>query len=119
MVQLTVEVSPVCVGEQIIAQQFHEYLLGNMGNGLDKPITEKFVENARGNGVSAATASMQGWRNEMEDSHIIHIGLTTHTSSSLFAVFDGHGGTTASDYLYVVGVADGFAFNSTPPELNP
>lgn len=35
--------------------------------------------------------SMQGWRTTMEDAHIAHIDIDGN-GTSLFGVFDGHGG---------------------------
>jgi serine/threonine protein phosphatase PrpC len=36
-------------------------------------------------------SAMQGWRRSMEDSHIANLDIGDGVS--LFAVFDGHGGT--------------------------
>jgi protein phosphatase 1G len=43
-----------------------------------------------------AVGSMQGWRDEMEDAHITKPELTKN--QSLFAVFDGHGGSEVAEY---------------------
>lgn len=43
-----------------------------------------------------AVASMQGWRPEMEDAHIIQPEISF--KQSLFAVFDGHGGSAVAEY---------------------
>ena len=36
---------------------------------------------------------MQGWRIEMEDSHITETDVPGRPGSSMFCVFDGHGGS--------------------------
>lgn len=70
-----------------------------MGNLLDVPKTEKLhVEVVvTSSGLNAGAAGMQGWRLEMEDSHIISdiASLSNHT---LVAIFDGHGGAGAAKY---------------------
>ena len=43
--------------------------------------------------------SMQGHRDDMEDTHIMHLEFTKHRNASLFGLFDGHGGPNASQYL--------------------
>ena len=40
---------------------------------------------------------MQGWRGNMEDSHIAELDLGD--GNSLFAVFDGHGGPEVAKYV--------------------
>jgi hypothetical protein len=37
-----------------------------MGSFLDKPKTEKEVDDKSGNGLNAGAAAMQGWRVDME-----------------------------------------------------
>ena len=39
---------------------------------------------------------MQGWRGNMEDSHIADLDIGD--GNSLFAVFDGHGGKEVAEY---------------------
>lgn len=70
-----------------------------MGAFLDKPRTEKHNEKGKGNNLSYALSSMQGWRVEMEDAHSAHIGLPGGNKDwSFFGVFDGHAGSKASLY---------------------
>lgn len=68
-----------------------------MGAFLDKPKTDKFLENGEGNGIRYGVASMQGWRMEMEDAHMAKTNLgETLKDWSYFAVFDGHAGAYVS-----------------------
>lgn len=69
-----------------------------MGSFLAKPITTKHTETKEGNGLRAVASSMQGWRIEMEDEHIVRIGMPGHPDFSFFGVFDGHGGKLTSAY---------------------
>jgi serine/threonine protein phosphatase PrpC len=83
-----------------------------MGNLLGSPVTEKDTHiGVTSSGAEYGVSSMQGWRVHMEDAHITEtliyaaepvegnkynvIDLPGH---SLFAVFDGHGGTFAAVY---------------------
>jgi len=40
---------------------------------------------------------MQGWRNAMEDSHIISLDILENIS--LFGVFDGHAGDSVAKFI--------------------
>lgn len=40
-------------------------------------------------------ANMQGWRTTMEDAHCVITNFGGDLSSSLFGIFDGHGGILA------------------------
>jgi hypothetical protein len=42
-----------------------------MGSYLSQPVTTKDTEYGEVNGMKYACTAMQGWRTEMEDSHII------------------------------------------------
>jgi serine/threonine protein phosphatase PrpC len=61
-----------------------------MGVYLSKPETSKVTVKGQGNGVKFGASCMQGWRMSMEDAEICEAEFTEN--SSLFAVFDGHGG---------------------------
>jgi serine/threonine protein phosphatase PrpC len=39
---------------------------------------------------------VQGWRAEMEDTHFVDMHMTK--KQSIFAVFDGHGGSDVANY---------------------
>lgn len=68
-----------------------------MGAFLDKPKTDKFLEDGEGNGLRYGVASMQGWRVEMEDAHMAKTDLGPALKDwSYFAVFDGHAGARVS-----------------------
>ena len=46
--------------------------------------------------MNYAVSSMCGWRQTMEDAHIVNPNFTK--DCSLFAVFDGHGGAEVSNF---------------------
>ncbi|EEC51835.1 predicted protein [Phaeodactylum tricornutum CCAP 1055/1] len=85
-----------------------------MGNLLGAPVTEKETHvGTTPEGIPYGVSSMQGWRVHMEDAHITQEELYAIESNvgsgaevneipldghSLFAVFDGHGGTFAAMY---------------------
>ena len=65
-----------------------------MGAHLDKPVVEKETERSEGsNGLCFGGSAMQGWRQEMEDTHTIVASLGGSLADySWVAVYDGHGG---------------------------
>jgi serine/threonine protein phosphatase PrpC len=63
---------------------------------LKEPIKDKEVERDQKGTLSYAAVGMQGWRINMEDSHIANIGFDQ--TGSLFGVFDGHGGVEVAQY---------------------
>jgi len=67
-----------------------------MGIYLSSPDTRKNIFNGSGNGLKFGGSSMQGWRLNQEDDHISEASFTAN--SSLFAIFDGHGGTEVSKF---------------------
>lgn len=67
-----------------------------MGIYLSAPDTRKNSVEGQGNGVKWGASSMQGWRLNMEDAHISE--ATFDKNTSLFAVFDGHGGSEVAKY---------------------
>jgi len=66
-----------------------------MGNYLESPRTEKNTER---HGLIAGISSMQGWRMSMEDTHIA-ANMPNAEDHTLFAVFDGHGGEGAANFV--------------------
>lgn len=67
-----------------------------MGIYLSSPDTKKHSLDGEGNGVKYGASSMQGWRLNMEDAHISDCNFTK--DSSLFAIFDGHGGAEVAKF---------------------
>jgi len=72
------------------------YSTEQMGIYLSSPDTRKNSNDGKGNGVKFGTSSMQGWRVNMEDAHINEAQFTNN--SSLFAIFDGHGGAEVARF---------------------
>lgn len=62
-----------------------------MGAYLGQANKEKHIDNGCKNKLHYGVCSMQGWRANMEDSHIVELDIDEELS--LFCVFDGHGGT--------------------------
>jgi serine/threonine protein phosphatase PrpC len=64
---------------------------------LSEP-NKEFLESERGesHGIQWGVSSMQGWRIEMEDQHLIVPEIPGLAGHSLYAVFDGHGGKNAA-----------------------
>lgn len=68
-----------------------------MGAHLTEPITKKDSEHGENETLKYGATSMQGWRKEQEDSHIVELNLPE--GCSIFGVFDGHGGKIVSIYV--------------------
>lgn len=66
-----------------------------MGVFLDKPKTEKATAVGHTKSLRYGVSAMQGWRTEMEDSHVCNTGFKWK-DWSFFGVFDGHAGTSVS-----------------------
>lgn len=69
-----------------------------MGSHLSQPNKEKHSLSGSGNGVRFGLSSMQGWRQHQEDDHISEPVFNNSTNTSLFAVFDGHGGREVANF---------------------
>jgi protein phosphatase 1G len=67
-----------------------------MGAYLSAPVTEKRSQDSSGAGLTYGLSDMQGWRRSMEDAHVATCNLDGNLS--MFAVFDGHGGTEVSKF---------------------
>ncbi|CAG9831927.1 unnamed protein product [Diabrotica balteata] len=67
-----------------------------MGSYLSEPVTNKVSTDESNDKLSCGSSSMQGWRITQEDAHN-HI-LDFDTNTSLFAVYDGHGGHEVAQY---------------------
>eukprot|EP00667_Euglena_gracilis_P006134 EG_transcript_6189 len=66
-----------------------------MGAQLPKPVLSKDIERYGNEHFTCAVASMNGFRERMEDSHSVDF----HQTYGLFAVFDGHMDPDCSAYL--------------------
>jgi len=67
-----------------------------MGATLTKPVMSTIIERKSfANGFRVGLAEMNGWRNKMEDAHVIK----TWDDRAFFGVFDGHGGDQCSAYV--------------------
>ncbi|EJW82404.1 protein phosphatase 2C containing protein [Wuchereria bancrofti] len=72
-----------------------------MGAFLDKPKTDKNNDQGVAHGTRYAVASMQGWRIDMEDAHVVEISMSSEPpflNWSFYAVFDGHAGNKAAQH---------------------
>jgi serine/threonine protein phosphatase PrpC len=90
---------------------------GTVSSGKERPTqptTTKYTERDEcpKQRISCAVSGMKGWRPTMEDQHLYEFSLNIRIKTgpdcgevvslhdhSIFAVFDGHGGTYTSDYL--------------------
>ncbi|XP_018329466.1 probable protein phosphatase CG10417 isoform X2 [Agrilus planipennis] len=63
---------------------------------LSEPITEKVSSDEANEKLVVGSSSMQGWRENQEDSH--NCILEYDKNTSLFAVYDGHGGHEVAVY---------------------
>ena len=60
---------------------------------LKEPNTDIEDEQGSNNFMSYSAGGMQGWRLNMEDSHIANLNFDNQNDmKALFGVFDGHGG---------------------------
>jgi protein phosphatase len=66
-----------------------------MGVILPKPILSKIVDRAGTDRVAAACCSVNGYRNNFEDAHVLHFG----PKRMLFGIFDGHSNDKCSNYI--------------------
>lgn len=66
-----------------------------MGVILPKPILSKVVDRVGSDKVAAACCSINGYRNSMEDAHVLNTG----PDRMMFGVFDGHSNDKCSNYI--------------------
>merc|ERR1719230_226317 len=66
-----------------------------MGAMLPKPVESALIERHVSKFFRAGIAEMNGWRNNMEDAHLIHVSAEW----GFFGVFDGHGGDQCSAFV--------------------
>ncbi|CAH0701731.1 unnamed protein product [Spodoptera exigua] len=67
-----------------------------MGAYLSEPVTEKVSSDEANDKLECGASSMQGWRVNQEDAH--NTILEYDSNTSLFAVYDGHGGAEVATY---------------------
>lgn len=67
-----------------------------MGAYLSEPVTDKISEDETTDRLKFGASSMQGWRVSQEDAHNCIPNYDENTS--LFAVYDGHGGAEVAEY---------------------
>ncbi|EPY22722.1 protein phosphatase [Strigomonas culicis] len=68
-----------------------------MGSVLPKPILSKVVDRTGNGSVSAACASVNGYRSSMEDAHMLV--AENGAKYSYFGIFDGHNNEKCSEYI--------------------
>jgi protein phosphatase len=66
-----------------------------MGSPLPKPVESGLIERQEGKAFRVAAAEVNGYRNSMEDAHLIYM----NSDSGFFGVFDGHGGDQCSTFI--------------------
>ncbi|ENN75443.1 hypothetical protein D910_03774 [Dendroctonus ponderosae] len=67
-----------------------------MGSYLSEPVVEKVSSDGANDKLVYGASSMQGWRVKQEDAH--NSILDYDENSTLFAVYDGHGGQEVAQY---------------------
>jgi len=68
-----------------------EPLFVSKGSFVPVPVTEKHLEYFEDHGVRVGAGTMQGWRADNEDAHVVYLGLPI-SGVDFIAVYDGHGG---------------------------
>jgi len=74
-------------------------LLMNQQLSAGIPITSRVFDCHRTRHFDASSVSLHGYRDNMEDQHLIHFDLKNHPNCSVFGVFDGHGGDLTSKFV--------------------
>jgi protein phosphatase 1G len=64
--------------------------MGTQLTYLNKPNLEKDIDRGENSDYEYVGCSMQGWRTNMEDSHLAELDFDS--GKHIFGVFDGHGG---------------------------
>ena len=67
-------------------------------NSSHGPILSKTVYDKENNGLRIGVCEMQGWRRTMEDASIA-VSQFGPDNTSLFGIFDGHGGGVVSNFV--------------------
>jgi len=69
-----------------------------MGN-LTSAVESVEYERHASEDIIATSASMQGYRLDMEDDHTIYLRLPKHPQHAFIGVYDGHSGSSSSEWL--------------------
>ncbi|XP_024373392.1 probable protein phosphatase 2C 11 isoform X5 [Physcomitrium patens] len=69
-----------------------------MGIYLCSPKTDKTSEDDENAELRYGLSAMQGWRDSMEDAHKAILNVDKNTSTSIFGIFDGHGGKLVAKF---------------------
>ncbi|OON13767.1 hypothetical protein X801_10450 [Opisthorchis viverrini] len=69
-----------------------------MGAYMARPSTEKNSDSGFTDWITYGVSSMQGWRMQQEDAHNCEPEFDPSRFASLFAVYDGHGGSEVARY---------------------
>lgn len=70
--------------------------MGNSCLPLQRAVLSSVIERRESaGGFRAGVAEINGWRNKMEDAHVIHM----QDDWAFFGVFDGHGGDRCSEFV--------------------
>ena len=70
-----------------------------MGQMLSTPVTSVESETHESRQYRIAVGSMQGWRVNMEDAHVVRVGIGPDQEALMAGVYDGHGGATIAQYV--------------------
>lgn len=74
-----------------------EPLFVSKGSFVNVPVTEKHTEYFEDHGIRVGAGTMQGWRADNEDAHVVYLGLPI-CGCDFVAVYDGHGGPLVARY---------------------
>ncbi|CUI14281.1 protein phosphatase 2C, putative [Bodo saltans] len=74
-----------------------EPLFVSKGSFVNVPVTEKHTEYFEDHGIRCGAGTMQGWRADNEDAHVVYLGLPL-SGVDYIAVYDGHGGPLVARY---------------------
>eukprot|EP01126_Amoeba_proteus_P045318 TRINITY_DN5067_c0_g1_i20.p1 TRINITY_DN5067_c0_g1~~TRINITY_DN5067_c0_g1_i20.p1 ORF type:complete len:354 (-),score=74.76 TRINITY_DN5067_c0_g1_i20:172-1233(-) len=70
-----------------------------MGFGLSHPVQSKQLYRKGDAKFRVGMATMQGWRETMEDAHTIVLSMARHSDTGFFGIFDGHSGSLCANFI--------------------
>eukprot|EP01084_Bolivina_argentea_P029854 55386_1 len=73
-------------------------LLMNQQLSAGIPITNRIFNKYKTFNFDISCVELQGYRDAMEDKHLIYFNLNNNANISIFGVFDGHGGRQCAEY---------------------